>query len=146
MQNRMMRFTLDEASVEKVLAESKVGRISTVGADGYPYTVSVHYWYDGNAVYFHGLPKGEKLGTYGISQGTDLYLGTAVPEHENAMEALGYSFEKTGTESYRYGTGNLLAGRNIQQKGFHRSDGTERRRNLLYCFTGRISCRKEKSD
>ena len=92
------------------------------------------------------LPKGEKLGTYGIIQGTDLYLGTAVPEHENAMEALGYSFEKTGTESYRYGTGNLLAGRNIQQKGFHRSDGTERRRNLLYRFTGRISCRKEKSD
>ena len=61
MQNRMMKFTLDSDSVERVLTDSAVGRISTVGADGYPYTVSVHYWYDGNAVYFHGLPKGEKL-------------------------------------------------------------------------------------
>ena len=61
MQNRMMKFTLDEQSVERVLQESPVGRISTIGADGYPYTVSVHYVYDGRAVYFHGLPKGEKL-------------------------------------------------------------------------------------
>ncbi|MBQ8604037.1 MAG: pyridoxamine 5'-phosphate oxidase family protein [Oscillospiraceae bacterium] len=61
MQNRMMKFTLDSMAVDRLLTESAVGRISTIGADGYPYTVSVHYVYDGRAVYFHGLPKGEKL-------------------------------------------------------------------------------------
>ena len=38
-----------------------VGRVSTNGSDGYPYTVAVHFVYREGAVYFHGLPKGEKL-------------------------------------------------------------------------------------
>ena len=37
--------------------------------------------------------KGEKLGTYGIIKGASLYVGATVPEHENALEALGYDFE-----------------------------------------------------
>ena len=61
MQHRMKEFTMTAQAVEKLLETAPVGRISTIGADGYPYTVSVHYWYDGSAVYFHGLPKGEKL-------------------------------------------------------------------------------------
>ncbi len=61
MQNRMREFTMEPQAVESLLNTAPVGRISTIGADGYPYTVSVHYWYDGNAVYFHGLPVGEKL-------------------------------------------------------------------------------------
>ncbi len=61
MQNRMKKFTMMPQAVEKLLETSQVGRLSTIGGDGYPYTVAVHYWYDGQAVYFHGLPVGEKL-------------------------------------------------------------------------------------
>lgn len=61
MQHRMKEFTMTDEAVNALLDRAQVGRISTVGADGYPYTVSVHYWYDGKNIYFHGLPKGEKL-------------------------------------------------------------------------------------
>ncbi len=61
MQNRMKEFTMTDTAIHKLLTDSPVGRISTVGTDGYPYTVSVHYYYDGKAIYFHGLPVGEKL-------------------------------------------------------------------------------------
>lgn len=39
-------------------------------------------------------PKGEKLGTYGIIKGSELYVGAKVKRHEYAFEALGYDFEK----------------------------------------------------
>lgn len=38
--------------------------------------------------------NGEKLGTYGIIKGTNLYIGSAVPEDPCAAEALGYEFEQ----------------------------------------------------
>ena len=61
MQNRMKQFSLTREEIDRVLENHLVGRISTIGADGYPYTVSVHYYYDGESVYFHGLPVGEKI-------------------------------------------------------------------------------------
>ena len=48
-------------AVTALLKRAAVGRISTIGADGYPYTVAVHFCWGGSAVYFHGLPRGEKL-------------------------------------------------------------------------------------
>lgn len=38
--------------------------------------------------------NGEKLGTYGIIKGANLYLGSTIPNQEGAMEALGYEFEQ----------------------------------------------------
>lgn len=39
-------------------------------------------------------PKGEKLGTYGIIKGAELYVGAKIHDEEYAPEALGYDFEK----------------------------------------------------
>ena len=61
MQQRMKDFPMTPEAVTALLKRAAVGRISTIGADGYPYTVAVHFCWDGSAVYFHGLPRGEKL-------------------------------------------------------------------------------------
>ena len=61
MQHRMKEFTMTDTAITALLERAQVGRISTVNEDGYPYTVSVHFYWDGTAIYFHGLPKGQKL-------------------------------------------------------------------------------------
>ena len=61
MQRRMKEFHLSEERVNEILNFSPTGSISTIGYDGYPYTVAVHYVYLNGNIYFHGLPKGEKL-------------------------------------------------------------------------------------
>ncbi len=57
----MMEFEMTPEKIEVLLESRPVGRISTNGADGYPYTVAVHYVKLGDRIYFHGLPAGEKL-------------------------------------------------------------------------------------
>lgn len=61
MQHRMKEFTLQNAEIETLLQTAPVGHISTVNSDGYPYTVAVHFIYRNGKLYFHGLPKGQKL-------------------------------------------------------------------------------------
>ncbi len=61
MQRRMEEFTMTDDAVNALLEKSKVGRISTIGADGYPYTVAVHFVTLDGRLYFHGLGQGEKL-------------------------------------------------------------------------------------
>lgn len=39
-------------------------------------------------------PKGDKLGTYGIIKGAELYIGAKIKREEYAPEALGYDFEQ----------------------------------------------------
>ena len=51
----------DSGEIERILASATVGRLATIGADGYPYITPVNYvYYQGN-IYFHCAPKGEKL-------------------------------------------------------------------------------------
>ena len=40
---------------------SKVGRIASIDAQGFPYVVPVHFVYFNEKIYVHGLPKGQKL-------------------------------------------------------------------------------------
>ena len=61
MQRRMKEISMTEQQIQQLLQTAPVGRISTIGKDGYPYTVAVHFWSSGNAIYFHGLNQGEKL-------------------------------------------------------------------------------------
>ena len=61
MQHKMRENPLAPEGVNRLLERAMVGRVSTTGSDGYPYTVVVHFVYREGAVYFHGLPKGEKL-------------------------------------------------------------------------------------
>ena len=61
MESRAKRFSLTQEEMESLLTRAMVGRISTLGADGYPYTVAVHFCYWNQAVYLHGASHGEKL-------------------------------------------------------------------------------------
>ena len=61
MQNRMKEFTMSCEAIDALLHRAQVGRISTIGADGYPYTVAIHFLYENGQIYFHGLPVGQKL-------------------------------------------------------------------------------------
>ena len=61
MQHRMRDYPLSLGEIQKFLAESQAGTVATVGPDGVPYCVPVHFVYVDGAVYFHGLPAGQKL-------------------------------------------------------------------------------------
>lgn len=51
----------DDKEICRVLTASTVGRLATLGADGYPYITPVNFvWWQG-AIYFHSAPAGEKL-------------------------------------------------------------------------------------
>ncbi|MBE6039295.1 MAG: nitroreductase [Anaerofustis stercorihominis] len=62
--------------------------------------------------------KGEKLGTYGIIKGAKLYIGATVPEHENALEALGYDFEKLMLYLKSLGLGTCWLGGTFNKGAF----------------------------
>ena len=61
MQTRMEQFPMTAQEIDQLLHRAMVGRISTIGEDGYPYTVAVHFVYDQEKIYIHGARKGEKL-------------------------------------------------------------------------------------
>ena len=61
MQHRMKEFSMTQEQMEALLERAMVGRVSTNGRDGYPYTVAVHFVYLDGRIYFHGLLKGQKL-------------------------------------------------------------------------------------
>jgi uncharacterized protein len=47
--------------MEKILVRSRIGRLATLGSDGFPYITPLNYvWYNG-AVYFHCAHQGEKI-------------------------------------------------------------------------------------
>ncbi len=47
--------------IENILGRGRVGRLATLGEDGYPYITPVNYVYWHGSVYFHCSLKGEKL-------------------------------------------------------------------------------------
>jgi nitroimidazol reductase NimA-like FMN-containing flavoprotein (pyridoxamine 5'-phosphate oxidase superfamily) len=49
------------AAIEAILTKARIGRLATLGADGYPYIVPVNYVYWRESIYFHCAPEGEKL-------------------------------------------------------------------------------------
>ncbi|MEW6672480.1 MAG: pyridoxamine 5'-phosphate oxidase family protein [Thermodesulfobacteriota bacterium] len=51
----------DPAKIEAILASATIGRLATVGADGYPYITPVNFVYYKGNIYFHCAPEGEKL-------------------------------------------------------------------------------------
>ncbi len=61
MQSRMQKHRMEKESVDLLLARAMVGRISTINENGYPYTVAVHFVYENNKIYFHGLSRGQKI-------------------------------------------------------------------------------------
>jgi len=52
----------DQNEIKRILLLTNIGRLATVGKDGYPYITPVNFvFYKGN-IYFHCAPKGEKIG------------------------------------------------------------------------------------
>jgi len=51
----------DSTTIAEILKNARVGRLATLGADGYPYIVPVNYVYWREGIYFHCARQGEKL-------------------------------------------------------------------------------------
>lgn len=47
--------------IEQILERARIGRLATLGADGYPYVTPVNYVFYRQAIYFHCAHKGEKI-------------------------------------------------------------------------------------
>ena len=61
MQNRMKTHMLSHEQIENLLNKSITGTVATINSDGSPYVTPIHFVYDGKCIYFHGLPKGQKI-------------------------------------------------------------------------------------
>jgi nitroimidazol reductase NimA-like FMN-containing flavoprotein (pyridoxamine 5'-phosphate oxidase superfamily) len=57
----MKTHPLDAKKIGSLLNKSQVATIATINNDGTPYTTPIHFIYQENAIYFHGLPKGQKI-------------------------------------------------------------------------------------
>ena len=51
----------DPKEIERILSSTNVGRMATIGQDGYPYITPVNFVSLDGKIYFHCSPKGEKL-------------------------------------------------------------------------------------
>lgn len=62
--------------------------------------------------------RGEKLGTYGMIRGADLFLGVTIPDLPHAPEALGYAFEQLVLYAASRGLGTCWLGGTFNRSGF----------------------------
>jgi nitroimidazol reductase NimA-like FMN-containing flavoprotein (pyridoxamine 5'-phosphate oxidase superfamily) len=60
MRRRQCEVT-DPREIRRILSTATIGRLATLGADGYPYVTPVNYVYHDDRIYFHCALKGEKL-------------------------------------------------------------------------------------
>ena len=51
----------DRKAIECILDSATIGRIATLGSDGYPYITPVNFVFHRGNIYFHSAPEGEKL-------------------------------------------------------------------------------------
>lgn len=60
MRRKQSKLT-EKSEIEQILTKGRVGRLATLGEDGYPYITPVNYVYWQDSIYFHCALKGEKL-------------------------------------------------------------------------------------
>ena len=51
----------DISEIQRILDSVNIGRLATIGTDGYPYITPVNFVSLNGNIYFHCAPKGEKL-------------------------------------------------------------------------------------
>ncbi|MBU1568474.1 MAG: pyridoxamine 5'-phosphate oxidase family protein [Proteobacteria bacterium] len=51
----------DKKDIEAILLGARIGRLATLGQDGYPYITPVNFVFFRGAIYFHCARQGEKL-------------------------------------------------------------------------------------
>lgn len=61
MQYRMKTHPLTEELINQLLERTQTGSLATINADGTPYVTPMHFVYQQNTLYAHGLPKGQKI-------------------------------------------------------------------------------------
>ena len=64
------------------------------------------------------IPKGLKLGTYGMIAGEKIYIGSAVEKSEHDIEGLGYEFEKLVLYAASLGLGTCWLGGTFTKDSF----------------------------
>lgn len=47
--------------MEEILRRARIGRLATIGVDGYPYITPVNFVWWNNSIYFHCAHEGEKI-------------------------------------------------------------------------------------
>jgi hypothetical protein len=60
MRRKLCEIT-EKQEIEAILRRARVGRLATLGQDGYPYITPVNFVYLREAIYFHCARQGEKL-------------------------------------------------------------------------------------
>lgn len=60
MRRRQSEVT-DPKEIHRILSAATIGRLASLGADGYPYITPVNYVFTNDCIYFHCALKGEKL-------------------------------------------------------------------------------------
>jgi len=61
MQHRMKTHILTKEQIDNLLMKTQMGCLATLNANGVPYVTPIHFLYLDNAIYIHGLPKGQKI-------------------------------------------------------------------------------------
>lgn len=61
MQHRMKTHPLTTEQIDQLLSRSLTGSLATLNSDGSPYVTPVHFISRKGNIYFHGLPKGQKI-------------------------------------------------------------------------------------
>lgn len=61
MQHRMKSNPLTAEQVDQLLSRALTGSLATLNSDGSPYVAPVHFISYNGSIYFHGLPKGQKI-------------------------------------------------------------------------------------
>ncbi len=59
---RRSRQELSVAETKKILSDHSTGTLALLGDEGYPYSLPINYYFDGNdKIYFHCAKQGHKL-------------------------------------------------------------------------------------
>ncbi len=58
---RRYKQQLSKSDCEAILEKNTHGVLAVLGDGGYPYTVPVSYYYEGDAIFIHGAKRGHKL-------------------------------------------------------------------------------------
>ncbi len=77
----MKTHILNEDKINSLLHRAKTCNLATLNSDGTPYCTPIHFIYCNDAIYFHGLPKGQKLDN--ISH--DYRVGISIYEMEEGL-------------------------------------------------------------
>lgn len=86
---RRIEKQLTAEECHDVLTKAEYGTLATIGADGYPYAVSVNYVFHNENIYFHCATVGHKLDNIGYCHNvsfnivTDVWVVPLIPEDLN---------------------------------------------------------------